>query len=121
MQTFEEKRYEELSKLFSYLDGRKPVITGKGDNYMIVCYIGNYVDKAPNSAIRMVSVVDTEQAAHFIARWVKIRDKLTYLPKIYRTSADLYPSNKGSVREYLKTLATTRDKLKAKLEQRKNS
>jgi len=104
METFETERYEDLDRLFGYLNSRKPVTTGQGENFMVVCYLGDYVNRAENSEIRMVSVVDTEQAAHFIARWVKRRDKLAYLPKIYRTGAKLYPSEKGSVSAYLESL-----------------
>lgn len=121
MQTFEQKRFEELERLFGYLNSRKPVTAGKGDNFMIVCYIGNYIAKEKDSEIRMVSVVDTEQAAHFIARWVRIRDELAYLPKIYRTNVGLYPSEKGSVNAYLASLNTQRLKLKARLEKKESS
>ena len=116
MKTFDNKRYQELHKLFSYLNNKKPVTAGKGDRFMIVCYKGNYIDQEDGAEIRMVSVVDTEQAAHFIARWVNIRDELTYLPKIYRTNAALYPSEKGSVSEYLASLEKQYLALKEKLE-----
>lgn len=117
MESLEERRFIELNTLFSYLEGRKPVTSGKGDRFMIVCYTGNYVDRAPDSAVRMVSVVDTEQAAHFIAKWVKRREKLSYLPKIYRTNAGLYPSESGSVSEHLAFLWNTLNKMKARREQ----
>ena len=120
MQTFEKERYEDLGRLFGYLNSRKPVTSGKGDNYIIVCYLGDYVNRAADSEIRMVSVVDTEQAAHFIARWVKRRDKLPYLPKIYRTSAGLYPSDKGSVSAYLEALDKQRLALKARVDKDEN-
>ena len=105
----QDKRIKALQERYSYLDSRKQVLPGKGVNFALIQYIGNYYKHEEGSEKRLLSIVDNLQTAHYLARVIKQRDKLDYLPIIERTDNGLYPAKSDQVTKYL---AAEREELK---------
>ncbi len=111
IQSAVKRRYYELKSLFGYLDSRRTDFTGKGEHYELIVYHGDYYHKDPNSSMELVAICSTARAAHYVARIVKHKRELGFLPKIRRTTAPLYPSTADNVESHLKVLEAEFQKL----------
>ena len=106
IQSGEKKRYYELKSLFGYLNSRRTDFPGKGEHYELIVYHGDYYHREPNSAIELIAVCSTARAAHYIARIVKHKRELGFLPRIRLTTAPCHPSTAYKVESHLKVLET---------------
>lgn len=106
IQSVENRRYYELKSLFGYLDSRRTDFSGKGENYELIVYHGDYYRKEPNSSLELIAICSTARAAHYLARIVKHKRELGFLPTIRRTTVSLYPDTAYKIESHLKVLET---------------